>query len=200
VQSLVRVTGDEGRPGDHVRRRHFVEQVPRIPREPATQRKVRQGSGQDGGGREAELEEHRVEGPHVGRGASDRRGLERAGQGGGVPYGARARQRRARTRHVAKSVAGRQGVWRRRSCTDEGQRTGGAAGVAGGRAGNAVPPRRGRRRSSTRPAASPRRRRAPEGRRRRCSSLARLRRCPRAGPGPVASVLQLDLEVVLNKF
>ena len=49
---------------------------------------------------EAELDEHRVEGPDVGRGASDRGGLERAGEGGGVPCGARARQRCARARHV----------------------------------------------------------------------------------------------------
>ena len=49
---------------------------------------------------EAELDEHRVEGPDVGRGASDRGGLERVGEGGGVPCGARARQRCARARHV----------------------------------------------------------------------------------------------------
>ena len=49
---------------------------------------------------EAELEDNRVEGPDVGRGASDRGGLERAGEGGGVPCGARARQGCAGARHV----------------------------------------------------------------------------------------------------
>lgn len=110
MQSLVRVAGDEGRPGDDVRVGHFVEQVPRVPPEPAPHREVRQGGGEDGGGRQAELDEHRVEGTDVGRRASGRHGLERAGEGGGVPCGARARQRRAQTRHVAKSVAPWQGV------------------------------------------------------------------------------------------
>ena len=51
VQSLVRVAREQGRPGDHIRMGHFVEHVPRIPRESAPQCEVREGGGEDGGGR-----------------------------------------------------------------------------------------------------------------------------------------------------
>ena len=75
MQPLVRVARDEGRPGDHVPAGHLVEQLPRVPREPAPQRQVRQGGGVDRGRGEAELPEHGMEWPHVGRGAARGRGL-----------------------------------------------------------------------------------------------------------------------------
>jgi hypothetical protein len=81
----VRVAGDEGRPGDHVSAGHLVEQLPRVSRKPAPQRQVRQGGGVDSGGGEAELEEHGVEWPNVGRGAAGGRRLQRGGEGRGVP-------------------------------------------------------------------------------------------------------------------
>uniref|UniRef100_A0A0A9BF34 Uncharacterized protein n=1 Tax=Arundo donax TaxID=35708 RepID=A0A0A9BF34_ARUDO len=60
---------------------------------------MREGGGEDAGGREAELEKHRVEGPDVGRKAAVRGDLQGAGEGGGVPggAGAGARQRGAGT-------------------------------------------------------------------------------------------------------
>lgn len=81
----MRVAGDEGRPGDHIPVGHFVEHPPGVAREPAPEREVGEGGGQDGGGRETELEEHRVEWHDVRRRAHAGGGLQGAGEGGGVP-------------------------------------------------------------------------------------------------------------------
>jgi hypothetical protein len=51
VKSLVRMAGDEGRPGHHVRAGHFVEQVARVLGESAPESQVREGGGEDCGGR-----------------------------------------------------------------------------------------------------------------------------------------------------